>query len=101
MSDITEAISQIDAYLFKYKPEAQEAFSGQYAVDDNAHVGVMAQELQNNPVTEGAVKETPDGLLTVDTRQLTLTLTAVCSELAKKVQSLESEIDVLKTKIGG
>ena len=52
----------------------------------------MAQELAENPVTEGTVHPNEDGYLTVDTRQLTLTNTAMISQLARKIQELEERI---------
>ena len=98
--DLIEEMTKIDAYLFKYKPEAQQAYQGKYAIDDKEHVGVMAQELESTPLTQAVVNENEDGVKIVDTRQLTLTLTAVCSELAKEVQTLRAEVTEIKNKMG-
>src|SRR5574344_109235 len=85
--DITEDMAKINAYLFKYKPEAQAKFNGQHGVDDKEHIGVMAQELEKNPVTSSAVATDPNsGFKMVDTDKLTMANTAAISELAKKLQ---------------
>lgn len=100
--DLTAEMAKINSYLYKYTPEAQRLYSdGENAVDNKEHVGVMAQELQGNPVTAHTVTENEDGYLTVDTRQLTLALTAVCSDLAKKVEELENTVNELKAKLEG
>ena len=78
--------------MYKDKPEAQDKYDGQYGIDDSVHFGPMAQELAENPVTEGTVHPNEDGYLTVDTRQLTLTNTAMISQLARKIQELEERI---------
>ena len=98
--NLIDEMSKIDAYLFKYKPEVQEAYAGKYAIDDQEHIGVMAQELELTPLTRAVVKENEDGIKIIDTRQLTMTLTAVCSELAKEVQSLKEKVLELESKIG-
>ena len=77
--------------MFKYKPEAQQAFKDKdLGVDDKVHVGVMAQELKSNPITSSTVNSDPmSGMLTVDTKQLTMTNTAMIAELTRKVDMLE------------
>lgn len=98
--DITKELSKIDSYLFKYTPEAQSLYpNGEHSIDDKEHIGVMAQELQSNPVTQATVEENEDGYLMVNTSQLTLTLTAVCSELSKKVDNLEKIVSDLSLKL--
>lgn len=95
-TDITKEMAKIDAYLFKYKPKIQNDFTGEKGVDDKAHVGVMAQELASNPVTEGAVEEGEEGYLEVDPGKLCMALTAVTSDMAKKMGELEYELKMLK-----
>ena len=95
-TDITKEMAKIDAYLFKYKPKIQNDFTGEKGVDDKAHVGVMAQELAQNPVTASAVEEGEEGYLEVDPGKLCMALTAVTSDMAKKMGELEYELKMLK-----
>ena len=89
---LIKAFSDIDSYLFKYKKSFVD--NPKYAgnVDDKEHIGVMAQELLDNPITKNAVVENDEGYLLVDTQQLTMTLCAIVSNLAKKVIELEEMI---------
>src|SRR5574344_2036866 len=85
--DITKDMAKINAYLFKYKPEAQAKFNGQHGVDGKEHIGVMAQELEKNPVTSSVVETDPtSGFKMVDTDKLTMANTAAISELAKTLE---------------
>lgn len=86
-----DCFGKINAYMFRYKPEAQQAFKDKdLGVDDKVHVGVMAQELKSNPITSSTVNSDPmSGILTVDTKQLTMTNTAMIAELTRKVDMLE------------
>lgn len=96
-SDIVELFSHIDAYVFKYKPEAKELFGEEYGVDDGTNVGIMAQELEKNPVTENAVKTDEDtGYKVIETNKLTAANSAVISELCKRVLALEALVEELK-----
>ena len=88
-----DEFARINAYLYKYKPEARAAYGGEKGVDDRVHVGVMAQELAENPVTESTVSEDENGFLQVDTRQLCLTLAAVVSDLSRRVLELEEQAE--------
>lgn len=94
--DITKEMANIDAYLFKYNKKAQEIYGGEKGVDDKEHIGVMAQELAENPVTSATVESNEDGILEVNAEKLCLTLAAVVSELCKKVGELEFEIKMIK-----
>lgn len=93
--DITELFSEIDAYLFKYKPQIQEEYAGTLGVDDKEHVGVMAQELLSNPLTESTVNTEGD-YLTVDTDKLVMTLAAVMSDMAKEIQDIKARLEYLE-----
>lgn len=94
--DLTEEMSKIDSYLFKYKDKIQNEYNGEHGVDDETHVGVMAQELAENPITAGAVQEGEEGYLEVDPGKLCMALTAVTSDMAKKIGELEFELKMLK-----
>lgn len=88
-----KAFSDIDAYVYKYNDKAQGLYKGgDRGVDKNPHFGPMAQDLAKNPVTSGTVHKDENGFLNVDTRQLTLTNTAMISQLARKVQELEERL---------
>lgn len=85
--DISKCLSDIDAYIFKYKNKAQEE-APEYC-DDNLHIGVMAQELEENPVLKDVIHETEDGIKTVDTASLTMSNTALLADIAKRLERLE------------
>jgi hypothetical protein len=78
-------VENIIPYLYEYKPEAQE----KYGVDDDKHIGPMAQDMLKNPVTAKNVKETEDGTLMVDTKGQTLTNLALIADLAKRLSAIE------------
>ena len=94
--DIQEAggiipeFAEIDAFLYRYKPEAQAEYSGTGKVNDQQNFGVMAQDLQQNPLTQSTVIEDENGKLAVDGSRLATVNTAVISELCRKVMELES-----------
>ena len=87
-----DAFARINSYLYKYKPEAQAHYQGKYGIDDKEHFGPMAQELADNPITESTVQPNEDGFLTVDTKQLTMTNTAMIAQLSRKIQELEAKL---------
>lgn len=87
-----DAFSKIDAYVYKYNNKAQNLYGGQKGVDKETHFGPIAQDLAKNPVTNGTVHKDENGYLNVDTRQLSLTNTAMISQLARKVQELEERL---------
>lgn len=87
-----KAFSNIDAYVYKYNQKAQDTYAGEKGVDDSTHFGPIAQDLAKNPVTSGAVHRDESGYLTVDTRQLALTNTAMISQLARKIEELDEKL---------
>jgi len=89
--NLIDAIANLNAYDFTYKPEAQEMTDPTESIDNDEHVGVMAQELKENPVTESVVKDI-GGYLAIDTKELTTLNTAVISAICKKLQEIESRI---------
>lgn len=96
---IIDNFAKISAISFKYNEDAKSKYGEEVAVDDNAHVGVIAQELRDNPVTEGSVKENENGDLEVDTRHLTFADTAAIGELSRRVLALETVVKELQNKI--
>lgn len=95
---IIENFAKISAISFKYTDEAQEKYNGEKGVDDNQHIGIIAQELQNNPATEGTVEQNENGDLEVDTQHLTFADTAAIGELARRVLALEEAVKELQSK---
>jgi hypothetical protein len=88
--EIIPEFAQIDAFLYDYTPEAQEEYAGTGAVNDKRNFGIMAQDLQDNPLTNTAVVEDDKGKLAIDGSRLSTINTAVISELCRKVMELES-----------
>lgn len=90
--NLIDAIANLNAYDFTYKEEAQEMCDPTDSIDSDEHIGVMAQELKENPITESVVKDI-GGYLAIDTKELTTLNTAVISAICKKLQEIESKID--------
>ena len=90
--DLTKIFADIDTFLYKYKDDVQEAYNESGKTDDKMHVGVMAQDLQDNPITRDCVREDENGLLEVDTQRLCLTLAGIVAQLCKKVEELEARL---------
>lgn len=86
---LSKLLEPIDSYIYKYKESAQEKYPEE--TDDNTHVGPMAQDLQENPVTAGAVEPDKDGTLHVNGTQLALQAIAAIADLSKRVSEMENE----------
>ena len=95
---IIDNFAKISAISFEYNDEAKSKYGQEKAVDDNQHIGVIAQELEANPITKGAVKTNENGDLEVDTRHLTFTDTAAIGELSRRVLALEEAVKELQQK---
>lgn len=95
---IIDNFAKISAISFEYNDEAKSKYGEEKAVDDNQHIGVIAQELEANPITEGAVKTNENGDLEVDTRHLTFADTAAIAELSRRVLALEEVVKDLQNK---
>ena len=89
-TNLIDAIAEIDAYRFKYKPGAEEINPS--ATPDKTHYGILAQDLAANPVTQAAVVQDENGFLEVDTKELTMTTFALVTQLAKRLQALEEKL---------
>ena len=92
--DMIDCISKLNSYVFEYNEKAKSIpGSKSKGVDDDVHVGVLAQELASNPVTQSAVEEDPlSGYLTVDPKELAMTEMSILIQLAKRVKALEDKI---------
>ena len=87
--DILDDYSKIDAYAYRYNNKAHQLYGNEKGVDNELHVGPMAQELASTKSTKAAVSRDTNGYEEVDVRKLTLSNTAAISELVRKVESLE------------
>lgn len=87
--DVVANFAKLNAYEFKYKPEAVKLYKGKYGIDEGMNVGVMAQELEKNPVTENVVNENENGHKVLDTRKLTTANSAVLSDVCKRLLNIE------------
>lgn len=90
--DIVECLSRINAYEFKYKPEALKLYEGTNSVDEGTNIGVMAQELEANPVTANSVIEDENGYKQIDTGKLTAADTAVLANVCKRLIAIEKKL---------
>lgn len=95
---LLEDMAKLSALDFTYKPKVQAEHSGSNGVDAAEHIGVSAQELEANPVTEGCVTEDEDGNKVLDTRHLTAANTAVLGEMARHILELEKKIEGLEAR---
>lgn len=79
----------IKNYVYTYKPEATEIDS---RIDPNEqHIGPMAQDIEM--VNPACIKETPEGVKTVDTARLAMMNAGAIGDLARQMQDL---VDKLK-----
>lgn len=90
--DIVECLSRINAYEFKYKPKALRLYEGTNHVDEGTNIGVMAQELETNPVTANSVVEDENGYKQIDTAKLTAADTAVLADVCKRLIAIEQKL---------
>ena len=96
--DIIDLFSKINAYDFAYTDKAKDLYLGNKGVDNDEHVGVMAQELQQNPITDSTVEKDKNGYLSIDTKELTMADTAVLSDVCKRLLQIEERLNKLEAK---
>ena len=96
--DIIDLFSKINAYDFAYTDKAKDLYLGNKGVDNDEHVGVMAQELQQNPITDSTVAKDENGYLSIDTKELTTADTAVLSDVCKRLLQVEERLNKLEAK---
>lgn len=94
--DIVELFSRINAYKFQYKPEALELYNGTKGVDEGTNYGVMAQELEQSPITENVVSEDENGYKNIEVGKLTAVDSAVLSDVCKRLLEVEKRLDALE-----
>ena len=96
--DIIDLFSKVNAYDFAYTDKAKDLYLGNKGVDNDEHVGVMAQELQQNPITDSTVAKDENGYLSIDTKELTMADTAVLSDVCKRLLQVEERLNKLEAK---
>jgi hypothetical protein len=75
----------IQNFAYTYKPEATEIDS---EIDPNEeHIGPMAQDIEQ--VNPACIKETPEGVKTVDTGRLALMNAGAIADLARELQEMK------------
>lgn len=94
--DIVELFSRLNSYKFKYTPEALRLYNGAKGVDEGTNIGVMAQELEENPVTANMVVEDENGYKNIETDKLAATDAAVLADVCKRLIAIEEKLGLSK-----
>ena len=94
--DIVKLFSHINSYEFKYTPKALRLYNGTKGVDEGTNIGVMAQELEENPVTENTVIDDENGYKNIETNKLAATDTAVLADVCKRLIAIEEKLGINK-----
>lgn len=91
-NDIVKAYGDhIRNYVYTYKPEATQVDS---SIDPNEeHIGPMAQDIEQ--VNPACVKETSDGVKTVDTARLAMMNAGAIGDLARQMQDIVNKLKAL------
>lgn len=75
-------------FAYTYKPEATEIDS---SIDPNEqHIGIMAQDIEQ--INPACIKETEDGVKTVDTGRLALMNAGAIGDIARRLKQLEEKV---------
>ena len=94
--DIVKLFSHINSYEFKYTPKALRLYNGTKGVDEGTNIGVMAQELEENPVTENTVIDDENGYKNIETNKLAATEAAVLADVCKRLIAIEEKLGISK-----
>ena len=94
--DIVELFSHINSYEFKYTPKALRLYNGTKGVDEGTNIGVMAQELEENPVTANMIVEDENGYKNIETNKLATTEAAVLADVCKRLIAIEEKLGISK-----
>lgn len=83
----------IGSYLFKYKPEIIKEQEGIQGVDDRPHLGIIAQEVEQN--IPGVVSDDPaTGHKVVNTGHLTMANTSAIGEMVRKIDKIYEALGI-------
>lgn len=75
-------------FAYTYKPEATEIDP---SIDpEEQHIGIMAQDIEK--INPACIKETEEGVKTVDTGRLTLMNAGAIGDLARRLKALEEKV---------
>lgn len=86
-----ETDSEETSYVYNYKPEAVNVDP---RIDPNEeHIGPMAQDIEQ--VNPACVKETSDGVKTVDTARLAMMNAGAIGDLARQLDELNRKFQTL------
>ena len=94
--DIVKLFSHINSYEFKYTPKALRLYNGTKGVDEGTNIGVMAQELEENPVTENTVIDDENGYKNIETNKLAAAEAAVLADVCKRLIAIEEKLGLSK-----
>ena len=94
--DIVKLFSHINSYEFKYTPKALRLYNGTKGVDEGTNIGVMAQELEENPVTANMIVEDENGYKNIETNKLAATEAAVLADVCKRLIAIEEKLGLSK-----
>lgn len=93
--DIIKTFAKIDAIQFKYNDKADNVPMGEdLGIDDDVHLGIKAQDLEQSPLTESIVSEDAEGNKAIDTKELTAANSAVISEICKRLEIIEKILGI-------
>lgn len=95
-----ECFKKINSVDFTFTDEAKEKLGEEGGIDDDEHIGVLAQDLEKVPVLKNSVITDERGLKKIDTNEMTLANTAAISDVAKELDDIKSAIKSLSEKIG-
>ena len=84
---ISELVESIQPYIYKYTDEAQDTYPNE--TDDKERVGLLAQDLEKNPITAGSVMEDKNGIKHVNGAQLAMEAIALISDMSKRISEIE------------
>ena len=80
-------------FLYTYKPEATDIDP---EIDPNEeHIGPMAQDIEK--VNPACIKETPEGVKTVDTGRLAMMNAGAIGDIARQLRELTERLSILES----
>lgn len=78
-------LGRVPAYQYQYKPEAQRTL-GQ---PGGPQIGMMAQDMEQQPMLRSAVREGPGGMKMIDPGKLSMLTASAVGEQERRLSSLE------------
>ncbi len=88
--DLLKAYRNLDSVIFSYNEEGQELDP---TVGDETRSGVIAQQVEKEPLLAAAVKTDPDtGYKMLDMRQVAASNMAAIAEISKQLKVMEEQI---------